>query len=63
MIKTRKIGLWVFVGVLLSLSGCIPYHSASPDYKAYSPGVPSPFADLPPIFDHWTIDASGQITP
>lgn len=59
----RKIGFLLLIGALLSLSGCIHYESASPDYKPYDPDVPSPWTDLPPIFDSWTYDANGYIKP
>ena len=60
--NARKIGLWLLAGALLSLTGC-HYEAASPYYKPYYPGVPTPWADLPPIFDDWTYDANGRTQP
>ena len=63
MMNARKIGFSLLIGALLSLSGCIHYEPGSPFYQAYYPGVPTPYADLPPIFDDWTIDSRGYLTP
>lgn len=59
----RKISFLVLIGTLLSLSGCIHYEPASPFYQAYYPDVPTPWADLPPIFDAWTYDSRGYANP
>lgn len=60
--NARKIGLWLLAGALLSLTAC-HYEPASPYYKPYTPDVPTPWADLPPVFDHWKTNANGQIAP
>ena len=63
MMNARNIGFLLLIGAAISLSSCVHYEKASPDYHVYDPGVPTPWADLPPIFDHWTIDSRDYIKP
>jgi hypothetical protein len=48
--NARKLRLLLLASLAVALAGCVHYEPASPYYAPYYPDVPTPWADLPPIF-------------